>query len=561
GKYGYANKIWVAAGTYHGNPNGAPVVLIASDIFDRAKNEFGFRLMANSLLTIAAGVSPLADPAETDKSGLWTAILGAEANLGSVAVSTNGAGVAADKFWVSSSVKDAYEKAIKQARDFILGNALSTNAGIVQATNELAAATSDFNYAKKAGTDAYIPSNDATLGTLTVNPGTLVPVFSAGTTSYTVSVANNVASITINATVNHEKAIVGGAGAKNLSVGTNNFTITVTAENDTKKKYTVTVTRAGSTPPPTTFTIKYDENGGDGKMSSGTVDSGADYKIATNMFKRTSYTFSGWNTAANGSGTSYQENATIENVQSNITLYAQWSSSSTPPGGGGGGGSAKIEEPEVPLEPPLLENKLSDIEGTLGQAEIEFCQFLGIVTGNPDGTYLPGKDVNRAEFAAIITRTMGVPESTLTEFSTSSFKDTSGYGWAVPYLAYCQSKGIMIGDGNGNAMPGRTIKVSEAMTMICRALGYVDNSELLTGSWPENYIALAQKLWLYDKIDADAKLMTKEMSAIAIYNSLTAQKVSVASDGKTELQWLAGQDGVIACFLNTGLGRELTILP
>ena len=205
--------------------------------------------------------------------------------------------------------------------------------------------------------------------------------------------------------------------------------------------------------------------------------------------------------------------------------------------------------------------KLSDIEGTLGQAEIEFCQFLGIITGNPDGTYLPGKDVNRAEFAAIITRTMGVPESTLTEFSTSSFKDTSGYSWAVPYLAYCQSKGIMIGDGNGNAMPGRTIKVSEAMTMICRVLGYVDNSELLTGSWPENYIALARKLWLYDKIDADAKLMTKEMSAIAIYNSLTVQKVSVASDGKTALLWLAGQDGAIACFLNTGLGRELTMLP
>ncbi|MCL1810115.1 MAG: S-layer homology domain-containing protein, partial [Clostridiales bacterium] len=203
--------------------------------------------------------------------------------------------------------------------------------------------------------------------------------------------------------------------------------------------------------------------------------------------------------------------------------------------------------------------KLSDIEGILGQEEIEVCQYLGIITGNPDGTYLPDKDVNRAEFAAIITRTMGIPESALAGFSTTSFLDTSGYGWAVPYLAYCHSKGIMLGDGHGNAMPGRTITVNEAMTMICRALGYVENSALLTGSWPSNYITLAQNLWLYDKLDRNVSLMTKEMSAIAIYNALMTQKVAVATDGKTEFQWVeypntsAEKDGVIACFLNTGL--------
>ena len=102
--------------------------------------------------------------------------------------------------------------------------------------------------------------------------------------------------------------------------------------------------------------------------------------------------------------------------------------------------------------------------GNANQDAIKVAYDLGIVTGNPDGTYLPAKAVTRAEFAALITRALDVPDSALAGYTATSFKDTTGYGWAVPYLAFAQSKGIMLGDGNGNAMPGRTITVNEAMT-------------------------------------------------------------------------------------------------
>jgi len=176
---------------------------------------------------------------------------------------------------------------------------------------------------------------------------------------------------------------------------------------------------------------------------------------------------------------------------------------------------------------------LSDIAGILGEEEIEVCVNLGIITGNPDGTYQPDKVVNRAEFAAIVTRAMGIPESALAGYSTTSFQDTSGYGWAVPYLAFCQSKGIMLGDGQGNAMPGRTITVNEAITMISRALGYIEISAELVGAWPANYITLGQRLGLYEKVDRNEVHMTKEMAAIAMYNGLTVQLVAVSSDGRT----------------------------
>jgi len=86
-------------------------------------------------------------------------------------------------------------------------------------------------------------SNDATLNNLTVSTGTLNPVFDANTTSYTVSVANNVTSITVTGTANHSTATVSGNGAKTLSVGANTVYITVTAEDGSTKIYTITITR------------------------------------------------------------------------------------------------------------------------------------------------------------------------------------------------------------------------------------------------------------------------------------------------------------------------------
>ena len=46
-------------------------------------------------------------------------------------------------------------------------------------------------------------------------------------------------------------------------------------------------------------------------------------QLTTNTFTRTDYTFSGWNTAASGSGTAYADGATYA-FSADVTLYAQW---------------------------------------------------------------------------------------------------------------------------------------------------------------------------------------------------------------------------------------------
>ena len=51
--------------------------------------------------------------------------------------------------------------------------------------------------------------------------------------------------------------------------------------------------------------------------------------LSANAFTRVGHTFTGWNTAANGSGTSYADQASYPFTAS-VTLYAQWTINTTP---------------------------------------------------------------------------------------------------------------------------------------------------------------------------------------------------------------------------------------
>lgn len=195
---------------------------------------------------------------------------------------------------------------------------------------------------------------------------------------------------------------------------------------------------------------------------------------------------------------------------------------------------------------------LTDIAGNANEDAIQVAYDLAIVTGNPDGTFLPDKAVNRAEFAAMITRALAIPDSALAGYTTTSFKDISGYSWAVPYLAFCQSKGILLGDGAGNVMPGKTITVNEAMTMALRAIGYTANSSQLVGVWPSNYVSIAQNNDLYTDV-AKETTVNKASAAQIIYNLLTVQKVAVNTDGSTESLWKDTKEATAANLLNTNL--------
>ena len=105
------------------------------------------------------------------------------------------------------------------------------------------------------------------------------------------------------------------------AVGTaNTLVITVTSSSGYSSSYTVTMMAA--------YCLHYDANGATGGaapadgfyLSTDTVTVSAN----TGSLVRTGYSFDGWNTAADGSGTSYAANDTFTMGSASLTLYAQW---------------------------------------------------------------------------------------------------------------------------------------------------------------------------------------------------------------------------------------------
>lgn len=94
----------------------------------------------------------------------------------------------------------------------------------------------------------YDQSNDATLKSLTVDPGKLEPEFSSATGEYTVNVKDTTEEITIIGEVNDEKAtILSGLGTKSLTEDESTFEVTVQAEDGTIKIYTIHVIKSITT--------------------------------------------------------------------------------------------------------------------------------------------------------------------------------------------------------------------------------------------------------------------------------------------------------------------------
>jgi uncharacterized repeat protein (TIGR02543 family) len=104
-----------------------------------------------------------------------------------------------------------------------------------------------------------------------------------------------------------------------LSAGTT-YTYTVTATNSVG----TSPTASGSFSIAGNQTVVFDSNGGTGTMSSQAANTST--ALTANTFSRTGYSFTGWNTAANGSGTAYADGATYA-FSAGTTLYAQWSGS------------------------------------------------------------------------------------------------------------------------------------------------------------------------------------------------------------------------------------------
>ena len=85
---------------------------------------------------------------------------------------------------------------------------------------------------------------------------------------------------------------------------------------------------------PHIYTVSYNGNGNTGGSTASSTHVYDEAKaLTTNGFTRTGYTFAGWNTQADGSGTNYTNSQSVINLTSTdgatVTLYAKWSKAAT----------------------------------------------------------------------------------------------------------------------------------------------------------------------------------------------------------------------------------------
>lgn len=165
----------------------------------------------------------------------------------------------------------------------------STNSKTNSSSNSTSNKTNKTNTSSNTTSGSSTKSSDATLSDLGIKPNDFKG-FKSGTTSYKTTVPEDVAEVEVYARTTSSKATVTGTGKKKLENGTNKVEVIVTAENGTKKTYTIEITREGkneetATTAQTEETTAANENIGDGLSSLKIEDLKIEPDFKTNIYE------------------------------------------------------------------------------------------------------------------------------------------------------------------------------------------------------------------------------------------------------------------------------------
>ena len=138
-------------------------------------------------------------------------------------------------------------------------------------------------------------------------------------------------------------------------------------------------------------------------------------------------------------------------------------------------------------------NRYSDVtRADWYNTAVSTLSSMGIITGYPDGTFRPNAAITRAEFAAIAARF-----DTNGDKTTAKFSDIATH-WAKDEISIAYNNGWITGYPNGTFGPQRDITRAETMTLVNRVLNRQPETEddLLPNMtvWTDN---ANPKAWYY----------------------------------------------------------------
>lgn len=108
----------------------------------------------------------------------------------------------------------------------------------------------------------------------------------------------------------------------------------------------------------------------------------------------------------------------------------------------------------------------ADTQNNWAQADINVLSDQGILTGYPDGSFRPEGLITRAEFSAMLVKALGLSANA---GGMQTFRDVPASHWAFPAIETIRSTGLVSGYPNGLFLPGRSISRAEAMAILSNA--------------------------------------------------------------------------------------------
>ncbi|WP_410771675.1 choice-of-anchor I family protein [Fontibacillus sp. BL9] len=113
-----------------------------------------------------------------------------------------------------------------------------------------------------------------------------------------------------------------------------------------------------------------------------------------------------------------------------------------------------------------LQKQFSDVQGHWAEAEIEAMASKLIVQGTNDSNYAPGENITRAEFTALLVRSLGLTPAA----SGSGFRDVPTGSALADEIGAAVKSGLAGGKGADGFMPDESISRAEMAVMIARAI-------------------------------------------------------------------------------------------
>ncbi|TVY08538.1 S-layer homology domain-containing protein [Paenibacillus cremeus] len=205
------------------------------------------------------------------------------------------------------------------------------------------------------------------------------------------------------------------------------------------------------------------------------------------------------------------------------------------------GQSAEIKRNGSSLYAVIELNKsFNDTHGHWAESNITLLANKLVVDGVTDTTFQPERSITRAEFAALVVRSLGLA----TTGTSSSFKDVAASDWFAGVVGAAVNAKIIDGYEDGTFRPSASINREELAAMVVRALAYAgakpdvsseqqaallakfkDASSIV---WAQNEIAVAISAGIIDGMTDDTLgargTATRAQSATMLKRLLTSAK-------------------------------------